>query len=66
MNVYTDAKGRTCIGTKCFHVRADGDDVVVHYNRSDSSCTKDVEKAVDKMFDLISKGGTARFQNRKD
>lgn len=64
--MFKNEKGETCIGTRCFHVRADGDDVVVHYNSDDSSCTKDVEKAVGHMFDLIGKGGVARFQRRKD
>lgn len=64
--MFKNEKGETCIGTKCFHVRASGDDVIVHYNSSDPSCTKDVEKAVDKMFELVGKGGVARFQRRKD
>jgi len=46
-------------------VKADGADVVVEYNSSDPECSKDVKKAVDGMFDLIAKGGQARFRQLK-
>lgn len=65
MTTWINEKGETCIGSKCFHVKASGADVVVHYNSEDPSCSKEVEKAVDKMFDLINKGGVARFQRRR-
>jgi len=66
LKTWKNEKGETCIGSKCFHVKADGADVVVQYNSSDPDCGKDVKKAVDSMFDLIAKGGTARFRHRKD
>lgn len=66
LRTWRNEKGEVCIGTNCFHVKADGPDVVVQYNSSDPDCTKDVKKAVDSMFDLIAKGGVARFRHRKD
>ena len=65
MTLWRNEKGEACIGTKCFHVKADGADVVVEYNSSDPTCTQDVREAVDEMFDLIAKGGVARFRRRK-
>ena len=65
MNIWTNEKGEVCVGTRCFHVKADGSDVVVEYNSSDPTCNQDVRKAVDKMFDLIAKGGVARFRRRR-
>lgn len=65
MKTWVNEKGETCIGSRCFHVKASGEDVVVHYNSSDPSCNEDVGQAVDKMFELISKGGVARFQRLK-
>ena len=65
MTTWINEKGETCIGNKCFHVKADGPDVVVQYNSDDPSCEVDLGKAVDKMFGLIAKGGSARFRRMK-
>jgi len=66
LKTWKNAKGETCIGSKCFHVKQEGADVVVQYNSSDPACDKNVRKAVDSMFDLIAKGGVARFRHRKE
>ena len=63
--MWKNDKGQICIGSDCFHVRADGGDVVVEYNSADPNCSKDVKKAVDNMFDLIAKGGAAKFRHNK-
>lgn len=67
--MWKNDKGETCIGNNCFHVKAEGADVVIQYNSADPSCDMNVKKAVDSMFDLINKGGVARFRldrNKKD
>lgn len=66
LKTWRNEKGEICVGTECFHVKAEGTDVVVQYNSSDPNCSKDVKKAVDTMFDLIGKGGVARFRHRKE
>ena len=62
LTTFKDESGRQCIGNACFHVRADGKDVVVQYNTQDPSCSKDVGKAVNAMFALLENGGKMRVR----
>lgn len=66
LRTWKNEKGEVCIGTECFHVKAEGADVVINYDSSDPNCSKDVKKAVDGMFALIAKGGAARFRHRRE